>query len=405
MSQEIDTPKLSNKLFNATQIAFLISIILHLLIYKYKLPQFMMGDKKVAVEGTVGTIELSPLEAARLPNLETSLAIPDFNSSSLDGTVSPFAFPSSITPVPGTFPDLPPVPLIVPSNFNLQNLPFFPPVTNIELPPIGDISALPLPPPIEELESETSGTSTTESPSSEIEEPAPAKSVEIKPEPQLTPEEIAVVRQEKLEDNLKDISSSLKKQNRATTDEDARKNYLIWLSKVKTVEPEVIEIEGTYPRDACIRRLEGESVYGVIADSKDVVVALELIKSAEYPIFNRQAQEDIRNKNFGNDAGGPKPYRVTVNYQYDAEICPSLTVPSLRKKTETAQPVPTPEAKPKPVPIPEAKPQPTPTPEAKPKPKEKTSLPSLRERLQNAPLIEDNSIRERLRKNPLPKKE
>ena len=341
MSQEIDTPKLSNKLLNATPIAFLISIILHLLIYQYKLPQLMMGDKKLAVEGTVGTIELSPLEAARLPNLETSPAIPDFSSSSLDGS----GFPSSITSIPGTFPDLPPVPLIVPSNFNLQNLPFFPPVNNIELPPIGDLSALPLPPPIEE--SETSDTSTPELPSSEIEEPAPAESVEIKPEPLLTPEQIAAVRQQKLQDHLKDISSSLTKQSRATTDEEARQNYLIWLSKVETLEPEVIEIEGTYPRDACIRRLEGESVYGVVADNENKVVALELIKSAEYPIFNQQAEEDIRNKDFGNDTGQPKPYQVTVNYQYDAEICPSLTVPSLRKKTETAQPIANPETKPK----------------------------------------------------------
>ncbi len=464
MSQEINTQKPLSKLLNATQLAFIASIILHLLIYKYGFAKSMIRERKLPVEGTVATIELSPTEVERLPNLETRLEVPDFNNSVLGNTSSPFAFPSSITPTIGNSTNLPAVPIPFPPNFNLPSIPFIPSIsTNIKLPPISDFSALPLPPPPEELKSATTPTSIPELPGSKIPRPPtqkqPIKPPETKIKPKPTPEQIAAARQEKLQDNIQSLSSSLKKQETGTTDEDARKNYLAWLTKVKSIEPEAIELEGTYPRDACIRRLEGKSIYGVVTDEKNTVVALELIKGAEYPIFNRQANKDLRKKNFGNNTGEPKPYRVTVNYKYNAEICPSLTVPSLRKKTEPSQPTPeakpettpetkpetTPEAKPettpetkpettpetkpettpeaKPETTPEAKPETTPeakpetTPEAKPettpetkpettpKPQEKTPLPSLRERLQNAPLLEDDSIRERLRKNPLPPKE
>ena len=411
MTQKLDNQS-SNKLLNGTQIAFTISILLHLLMYKYGFPQLRLQNKKTFLESTVATIELNPFEAARLPNLEPQSEIPDFNNSSLDSTASPFAFPSYITP--GDLSNLPPVPIPFPPNFNLPTLPLFPPIsTDIELPPIGDFSALPLPPPLEDIESPTSPTPT---PAPEITTP-PEKLPAPPAENKLTPEQIAAVRQQKLQGNIRDISSSLKKQEVGTTDEDARKNYLAWLTRVQSIEPEAIEIEGIYPRDACIRRLEGKSVYGVVIDGDNTVVAMELIKSAEYPLFNQQANQDIRNNNFENDTKQPKPYRVTVNYQYNAEICPSLTLPSLRKKTETPAPetktVPAPETKP--VPTPEAKPtaapeaKPVPTPEVKPVPtpetKEETPLPSLRERLQNTPLLDNDSIRERLRNNPLPKKE
>ncbi len=415
MTHKLDTSESSNKLLNGTQIAFAISIILHLLMYKYGFPQLKFHNKKTFVESTVATIELNPFEVARLPNLEPKLEIPDFNYSSLDGTPSPFAFPSYITP--GDLSNLPPIPIPFPPNFNL-----FPPIsTDIKLPPIGDFSALPLPPPLEDIESSTSPTPT---PTPEIATPPenpPAPPAGNKP----TPEQIAAVRQQKLQSNIRDISASLKEQEVATTNEDARKNYLAWLTRVKSVEPEAIEIEGIYPRDACIRRLEGKSVYGVVVDGDNTVVAIELIKSADYPIFNQQANKDIRNNNFENDTKQPKPYKVTVNYQYNTEICPSLTLPSLRKKTESPKPTSTPETRPtstpetrptstpetRPTSTPETRPtstpetRPTSTPETRPVPKKQTPLPSLRERLQNTPLLDDDSIKERLQNTPLLKKD
>ncbi|HHP7230282.1 MAG TPA: energy transducer TonB [Xenococcaceae cyanobacterium] len=435
MSQELDTHDSSNKLISASKIAFVASILLHLLLYRYGFPQLIIQDNQIAVEDTVATIELNPFEAARLPNLEPQWEIPEFNSSSLDGIASPLAFPNSITPIPGTFPNLPPVPIPLPPNFDLPPLPPLPPISsNIELPPIGDVSALPLPPPLEDLDSlklpDAPATNSPDLslPAATIKPPVekpPEPSTTTKIKPKVTSEQIAAVRQQRLRNNIQDISASLKKQAVTTTDEAARKNYLAWLTKVKAVEPEVMEIEGVYPQDACIRRLEATSVYGVVVNASNVVVASELIKSAAYPIFNQQAIQDIQNQDFANKTNRPKPYRVTVNYQYNAEICPSLTVPSLRKKIETVQPsktpqatpVPTPEAKPlpetQPTANPEAKPlsetQPVPTPEVKPVPEtqptsteKNLSVPSLRERLENTPLPDDDLIRERLKNNSLP---
>ncbi|MDJ0747078.1 MAG: energy transducer TonB [Xenococcaceae cyanobacterium MO_167.B27] len=387
MSQKLDTHEPSSKLLSAGKIALVASIILHLLIYKYGFPQLMIRENKVSVEATVATIELNPFEASRLPNLEPQWEVPNFSSSSLDGAAPPFAFPSSITPTLGDLPNLPPLPIPLPPNFQLPSLPPLPPIsTNIELPPIGDFSALPSPPPLEDLDSVTTPTTPQESPSPEAIKPPPEKppepTPETKKEPLPTPQQIAAVREQKIQGEISNISASLTKQEIGTTDEDARKNYIAWLTKVKTIEPEVVDIEGIYPKDACIRRLEGTSVYGVVIDSNNTVVALELIKSANYPIFNQQASKDIQNRDFSNNTGQPKPYRVNVNYKYNVEICPSLTLPSLRKKTET--PTPTPKV------------EPTPTEETE----EKTPLPSLRERLQNTPLLDDDSIKERLRNSP-----
>ena len=201
---------------------------------------------------------------------------------------------------------------------------------------------------------------------------------------------------------------------------------MAWLSEVKAIEPETLVIEGTYPRDACIRRLEGTSVYGVVADASGMVVALDLIKGAKYPIFNEQASKDLSSRELSNDTGKPKPYQITVEYKYDAEICPSLTLPSLRRDNQSepepepkSQPAPT-EAKPETTEIPaeaETKPEPQPKPEAeaetktqpelapaeaetKPEPESKPELPSLKDRLRNVPLPERKPSH--LERTPLP---
>ena len=190
------------------------------------------------------------------------------------------------------------------------------------------------------------------------------------------------------------------------TDEDARKNYVSWISRIKEVKPDALVLEGLYPKDACIRKLEGTSVYGVVVDSSNQVVSSELLKSADYPVFNQQAMKDIQKYDFGNKSAENKPYQVTVNYKYNADICPSLTLPSLRKENEVETPPPetpepvTPPAK---LEIPEKV-----TPPAEPEipqpetPETITPDDSFRERLRNTPLPDDDVIRERLRNTPLP---
>lgn len=422
MPYELKTDKLSHKFLNASQIAILLSLGLHLLVYRYGFPTLLIKEEPRNRDNMVSTIALNPLEQARLPNLEPEWNIPTFNNTPLDEAAPPFAFPLPPSFDPNA--SLPPIPV--------------PPVSSdIELPPLGitDLAALPLPPPLEDLDSLTPPDALVTTPEvegvEEIEEAQEVEEAEVEevqetetpPEDRPTPEQIAAVRQQKLQDNLRDVSLSLQKQDIATSDEEARKNYVNWLSKIEDVEPEAIEITGIYPKDACIRRLEGTSVYGVVVDADNSVVALELIKGAEYPIFNERASKDIQQHDFANETPEITPYQVTVDYKYDAEICPSLTLPSLRKKEELVPTTDAEGAEEAPATETQSETEETPptTPEARdaeeteeapvteteteeiPPPTEETEPPPLRDRLRNTPLPNNDNIRERLRNNPLPK--
>jgi outer membrane biosynthesis protein TonB len=463
MPYELETDKLSHKFINVTQIAILLSVGLHLLLYKYGFPTLLIKEKLNNKDKTVATVELSPVEQARIPDLESGWNPPSLNNTLLDDEAAPpFALPLPPNFTPST--NLPSVP--IPPGYNFPNLPSIN-SNNIELPPLGvtDLSKLPLPPPIDDLDSLTSPDvplTTPEKPQnskptreklptpkpSEVKAPLEEEKTEAtKP----TPQQIAAAaRKQKLTKNLRDVSISLRQQNTATTDEEARKNYISWLSKIEDAKPETVELQGIYPRDACIRQLEGESVYGVLINAKNEIVGLELIKGAKYPLFNEQASEDIQKHDFANETKKTKPYQITVDYKYDRSVCPSLTLPSLREKeqlvpelepkpeledeqTPTAEPKP--EAKPAPIPPSESKPEdkqpslstpkpkpedeqtPTSAPEPKPKPEaeqlptpvsepklEAEQPPSLRERLENTPLPNNDTIRERLQKVPLPEK-
>ena len=430
MSLELN-PKINHKqssdtpIISSTQIALLVSLGFHLLLYKYGFPTLLVQTKNISGQETVATIELNAFEQARLPDLDSEFAIPEFNNTPLDGAAPPLALPTYINPDIGDLADLPTIP--VPLLPNFDNLPSY--STDISLPPIGDLSSLPVPPPLEDLDLE----SLPEPPITPVEEipeepeplpeenpiatKAPVNSTEKPEEEKVTPEEIVAVREQKLQGNLQDVSKSLQKQDRGNSDEDARKNYVAWINRIKEIKPDAIIIEGIYPKDACIRRLEGTSVYGVVVDSNNQIVSSELLKSAAYPVFNQQAIKDIEKYSFGNQTQETKPYQVTVDYKYNAEICPSLTLPSLNKqsptttpKPETPPPIPTeseteiPEnVTPTETEIPEnITPTETEVPENVTPTELETPQPdSLRERLQNTPLPDDDTIRERLRNNPI----
>ena len=368
-----------------TQIAIFLSLAIHLLLLKYGFPRFIIEeDRDITIRETVPTIELTPEEQSRLPDLNPELNIPELNQTPLSQDLSPFALSPSIPNNPNLFPDLPPVPLPSPPPSlavpttppvqiplpSLQSLPPIPPPlpslpplpsTDITLPPIGDTSSLPLPPPVPaapvESPDKPASPPTTKAPKKpappEAKKPAPP----APPKPKPSPSQIAAQRQQQLNQGVRQLSSNLKKTT-ATTNEEARKNYVAWLSLIKAVEPEELTFQGTYPRDACIRRLKGKSVYGALVNAQGEVTDLELIKGAEYPIFDRQASKDISLRELVNDTEKVKPYRITVNFEYDPEICPSLTLPFLRRnnkpktKTPLADPPGSPEEKPKPVNLP-----------------------------------------------------
>ncbi|MEM8832291.1 MAG: energy transducer TonB [Cyanobacteria bacterium P01_G01_bin.19] len=440
MSYESKLDNKSGKLINPAQLCFLLSIVLHLLVLKFGLPTIGFNNESGRRE--VSIIELNSEQQARLPDLYPQLNTPDTPVPDISDLppvdtsepAAPFAIPRDLIPGIGNPGDL--SPLVIPPPPNFDNLP---PITDITLPPIGDISSLPLPPEINsedfEIDPKAVPPTNTDKPDnldpSEVEpsEQAtakpeakpPAKTQENKPpEVKLTPEQIAARKVAQSQERIQKLRESLTKNENGTSDEDARKNYIAWLTKVRDVEPEAIEVRGTYPRDACIRRLKGSSVYGAVVNNEGEVVALDLIKGAKYSIFDRAAGEEIVKSVFDHDAGKPKPYQIRVNYEYDAEICPSLTLPSIRQREEKEQeqknnepkPESAPSLTPKPEPTPVPKPEPTPTPEPEPVPitepipepepapiPEPTPIPAPEP--ETVPTSEP-SLRDRLRDIPLP---
>ncbi|WP_319420134.1 energy transducer TonB [Pleurocapsa sp. FMAR1] len=385
-----------SKLINPAQLCLIISLALHLLVLKFGLPSLKFnndsGERKVAV------IELSPEQQARLPNLSPELNTPNTpninNLPPIDNSepAAPFAIPRSLFPGLGDPSNLPPVAIPPPPNFD--NLPPLPPITDITLPPVGDLSKLPLPPEIEpgDFKVDPSKVSSATKPTKKPGQPSkpenaqqqaqksPQTAAKPEPKPQVepkpTPEKVAAKKVDNSQKRIANLTQSLTKNEEGTTDEDARKNYIAWLAKVKEIKPDEIEATGTYPRDACIRRLKGTSVFGVVVNAKGEVVDLDLIKGAKYPIFNKQGVEDVAQLVLENKTKKPKPYQVTLNYEYDPEICPSLTLPSIRtEESQKAAPTPAPAPKPKP----EPKPAPTPAPAPAP-------TPSLKDQLRNIKL-------------------
>ncbi len=122
------------------------------------------------------------------------------------------------------------------------------------------------------------------------------------------------------------LSSMLQQDASNTTNEEARKNYVGWLKDVEDATPEQINLTGIYPKDACIRKLEGTTAYGVIVNAQGKVVDSRLIKSGGYPLFNQQALTQIQEKSFANSTGGSKPYHVYINFNYNPDVCPSLSL-------------------------------------------------------------------------------
>lgn len=452
MSYDSELDERSGKLINPAQLCLLLSITLHLLVLKFGLPTIRFNNDSGRRE--VSIVELNPEQQAQLPNLYPQLETPEVpdnqpSESDLDEPVAPFAIPPSLIPGIGDSTNLPRLVIPPPPQFDLPPLP---PQTDITLPPVGDLSDLPFPPTLDPSDfrpeaielppnigkipepqidlvpQKPSAQPPATKPQTQPQPPQPPNEPEKKPEPKLTPEQIAARREAEFQQRIRNLRQGLTRTEAGTTDEAARKNYVAWLAKVRDIEPDKIEIEGTYPRDACIRRLEGNSVFGVVVNTEGEVVALDLIKGAKYPVFDRQSSENLGDRTFDNETERPKPYQVTVNYEYDSEICPSLTLPSIRRaqeqqETQPESPTPQPEATPEPQPSSEEnqptvedKPEPQPSseenqpePEATPEPSVENQ-PTVEEKPEAEPTSEEDkpepkplpSLRDRLRDIPLP---
>ncbi|MGL5836347.1 MAG: hypothetical protein ACRC1Z_24435, partial [Waterburya sp.] len=136
MSYESQLDNQSGKLINPTQLCLLLSVILHLLALTFGLPTFKSDNDDTKRE--VAIIEFDAEQQARLPDLEPQLNLQDLVNAPLPPNLLPsVADPSSLPP------------LIVPPPPEQSNFPSFPAVNDINLPPVGDWSNLPLPPQID----------------------------------------------------------------------------------------------------------------------------------------------------------------------------------------------------------------------------------------------------------------
>lgn len=372
-SQTFSLQANTGKVIKEINWALLTSIALHGVFFTVVFPEWQDDNSSKANNGLGNTpiVQLNAIEQTRLPNLtpQTSFnwdslntlpqgdtSLPEIPLSALNIPAPP---PMANFPMPSfdnsVFMDLPAPPSLPPA----ANLPpvnysdnFYLPTPSIPSP-----TELPPPPPLNQ------NAMAALPPAINFDTPKEGNVIDIMADPTsertITPEE-SIIRQQifanseiEITANPRDVINSkvnytpqirgendaplafqpnaslvakLQKETQNTSDEEARKNYVAWAKEVQNVTPQQLTLSGIYPKDACVGKLEGTAAYGVTVDSSGSVVNTQLIKSSGYPLFNDQALRQIRSHGFANDTGVNKPYHVYVNYNYNSQICPSLSI-------------------------------------------------------------------------------
>lgn len=379
----------SARIFNIKRLIIFASISLgiHIIFVFLALPTLSkwggQQDKKQANQQGVGVVELNAAEQSRLPNLTPPPAeIPQYSDpNSLNSSYFDPSFFSSNNTANNT-PLLPPPPdssgTIALDNGNIPSV-VVPPQQSMpsSLPPSGtypytppqQTPSLPAPPP-----STNANTSNeerrqnidfqppqppTQNPRQWLNDrtriasnggtptgyPAGMPQQTNNGQNSVTRDPIQAHRDRVVRQRVVEIvqgAESLIADSENTSNDEAREREVNWRVKVKAAQPTEIALAGAYPKAACMRKLEGTAVYGVVVDNGGRVTQRPyLIQSAGYPIFNQQALGQIQSQNYSNQTGQPKPYRVTVNFQYSPKVCPAVAVvqpESTEKNPATAPP-------------------------------------------------------------------
>lgn len=353
--------KLPKKFTLPINFPILASVGIHAVLFAMILPKWDFNNSKQQNIGFENTpvIELNPVEQSRLPNFNPSgglgwnlpSQIPDVNSQ-IPTTEIPngnsFQFPL----VDNNMPNLPPLPSsysnYVPDNsYNIPSSYTLPPP-----PPNFTNGDFPSPP------SEGNFTDITSEEQANINRrdslfPLSSQNPEIQTPRELinqrinSPElaekpnnesnqQLATNFNPSQPSNYAQLTSLLQRDNTNLRGEDANKNDIAFRIQANTVNPERIDISGYYPKDACIGRLEGTAVYGVIVNSQGSITNnVQLIKSSGYPIFNQQGFRQIPYQNFPSN-GNTQAYHVYVNFK--PTDCPSLSLANLGQIPTSNQP-------------------------------------------------------------------
>ena len=310
-------PKLTSKLLQPHIIALLASVGIHVMLFKipdFDLEKVTSPQQPETEQRTVKLVYLNSAERNRLPNI--SSIPPNSSIQSRIPNLPNIPNYQSLIPHPlqsiypqATLPTQTPLPSPLPlPNANYSHIPNYPPppplLPSNNLPPLANMPDLP---------PQETATTTNPTPPEPVEETA-------------TPQEQELVarRQATLLTEVQQLAHRLQLDDSNTSKKEARNNYVNWIIAIKNVQPEQLEITGTYPQDACIAKLTGTTAYGIVVDDSGNVTDLKLIQSSGYPLLNEKAIADIQKYNFTNQT--TKPYLVFINYKYDNKICPSLNM-------------------------------------------------------------------------------
>jgi len=164
-----------------------------------------------------------------------------------------------------------------------------------------------------------------------------------RPDPEKAPEEgstasnpVAARREETVLSEIEQRRENLRSNPMNTTEAEAEENNARWLAAA-VVEPRALTVTGTYPEDACLRRLSGTTVYGVEVQPDGSVGEPQLLQSAGHKIFNDQARSQLNAVNFPT-VNRPTPFRVTIPFTYNPETCPGLAVPEATPEPNAPRP-------------------------------------------------------------------
>lgn len=109
-------------------------------------------------------------------------------------------------------------------------------------------------------------------------------------------------------------------------DKETQQSFVDLLDKARNGKGETITIIGSYPRDACLKKLDGTAKVSTIADANGKVIDEPMMIASDYKIFESEALSAVKKHTF-DKTGKKKPYLVEVKFEYKKEICPQLSLP------------------------------------------------------------------------------
>jgi hypothetical protein len=372
------------KVFNVKSLSIFISLGVHALFLFLALPVLsnLWEKQKAEQDESVGLVELSAAEQSRLPDLSqktladssyannlTGIDSSQLNSSSLPSPSYPSSNqwsslpppPTGMTTIPysnSTSIQNPPTwttptyssPAVTPNNYYPQtSTPNLPPppttptprenynqIISSKLPSADPRRQLPFsdpnpPLPINEL------INRKVDPDNRTNQPINVRQQTITGQTVTTVDPKQSLREQRfkrlLMENIQG-AESLVADRENTSQSEVRTNEETWRKKVKVAQPTQLVLSGSYPKAACLGKLEGTTIYGVLINAQGKVSTDPyrpyLIKSAGYPVLNQQAIKDLQAQNFNNQTGKLEPHQIVVNYKYDPKVCPSVAIAQSR---------------------------------------------------------------------------